>query len=91
MKETTITVTHPIGLHARPAARFYRTARTFKSRITIQNLSREMSSERQLSTIALIQMAVRQGHTIRIRAEGEDESEAIAVLTQLVEGDFGDS
>lgn len=90
MTETTLTVTHPIGLHARPAATFYRKVRQYKSRITIQNLSRPETAEVPISTISLVQIAVKQGHAIRIRAEGEDEAEAVAALAHLVETNFGE-
>jgi phosphocarrier protein len=90
MMEITLTVTHPVGLHARPAAAFYRKTREFKSRITIQNMSRTNSSEGLVSPIALVQLGARQGHEVRIRAEGEDEAEAIAALTRLVSANFGE-
>lgn len=91
MVETTLTVHHPVGLHARPAAIFYRKAREFASRITVQNLSRTNTSEVPVSAIYLVQIGVLQGHNIRIRAEGADEAEALAALTRLVEENFGES
>ncbi len=91
MVETTLTVMHPLGLHARTAATFYRKSREFKSRITIQNMSRTSTAEVPVSTIYLVQIGVRQGHQIRIRAEGEDELEAIAALEQLVQDNFGEA
>jgi phosphocarrier protein len=91
MTEATLTVMHPLGLHARPAALFYRKAREFKSQITIQNLSGANSVEVPVSTIYLVQIGVKQGHQIHIRAEGEDEAEAIAALTKLVEANFGET
>jgi phosphocarrier protein len=91
MTETTITVMHPVGLHARPAALFYRKAREFQSRITIQNLSNSSMAEVPVSTIYLIQIGVKQGHQVRICAEGADEAEAIAALTKLIEDNFGES
>jgi phosphocarrier protein len=90
MTEVVLTVKHKVGLHARPAAMLYRKAREFKSDITIQNLSRPGSPEVPLSTIYLMQIAVRQGHEIRLRANGEDANEAIAALSKLVSGNFGE-
>lgn len=91
MTEVTLTVRHPAGLHARPAAVFYRKSREFKSRITIQNLSGPNPAEVVVSTIHLVQIGVKQGHQIRIRAEGEDETEAIAALRRLIEENFGEA
>ena len=91
MIETTLTVTNAVGLHARPAAVFYKKTREFKSKITIQNLSRPDSKEVPVSPFHLLQIGVSQGHQVRLRASGEDEQEVIAALTQLVEENFGEA
>ena len=91
MIETTLTVTNAVGLHARPAAVFYKKTREFKSKITIQNLSRPESKEVPVSPFHLLQIGVSQGHQVRLRASGADEQEAIAALTQLVEENFGEA
>lgn len=88
MTEKTLTVHHPEGLHARPAALFYQKSREFKSKITIQNLSRSGSPEVAVSAFNLLQIGVRQGHQIRLRADGADEVAAISALTSLVETNF---
>jgi len=88
MTETTLLITNPVGLHARPAALFVQLARTFKSKVTIQNLSRSGSAEVAVSAFNLLQIAVRGGHEIRLRAQGPDEREVIDALTGLVERDF---
>jgi phosphocarrier protein HPr len=90
MTEATLTINHPVGLHARPAATFYKKTREFKSKITIQNLSRPDGKEVPVSAFYLLQIGVLQGHQVRIRADGEDEQAAIAALTQLVEQNFGE-
>jgi phosphocarrier protein HPr len=90
MTEATLTINHPVGLHARPAALFYQKTREFKSRITIQNLSRANTREVLVSTFNLLQIGVSGGHQVRIRAEGEDEHEAIVALTTLIEENFGE-
>jgi phosphocarrier protein len=90
MTEVELTITNAVGLHARPAAVFYKKAREYKSKITIQNLSRPDSKEVPVSPFQLLQIGVLQGHTIRLRATGEDEQAAIAGLTQLVEENFGE-
>jgi phosphocarrier protein HPr len=90
MTETTLTITNEVGLHARPAATFYKKTREFKSKITIQNLSRPESKEVPVSPFYLLQIGVSQGHQVRIRALGDDEQAAIAALTELVESNFGE-
>jgi phosphocarrier protein len=91
MTEATLLITHPVGLHARPAATFYKKTREFKSKITIQNLSRPETKEVPVSPFYLLQIGVSQGHEVRIRADGDDEQAAIAALTQLIEENFGET
>lgn len=90
MQEATLPVNHPVGLHARPAALFVQTAREFKSKITIENLDRPERKAGPVSAFQLLQIGVKTGHRILLRAEGEDEAEAIAALSALVEQNFGE-
>jgi phosphotransferase system HPr (HPr) family protein len=85
MIEKTLIIRHPHGLHARPAADFYRTSRAFRCRITIQNLSRPGGPEVPVSLYNLLQIGVSSGHRVRVRADGEDEREALRALAELVE------
>jgi phosphocarrier protein HPr len=85
MVEATLIIRHPQGLHSRPAADFYRTARGYKSRVTIRNLSRPNSAEVPVSLYNLLQIGVAQGHQLLVRADGEDEGDVIRALTALVE------
>jgi phosphocarrier protein len=91
MTEVTLKITNQIGLHARPAAVFYRKAREFKSQITIQNLSRPETNMVPLTMMYLLQIGISAGHHICIRADGEDEQAAIAALAQLIEENFGET
>jgi phosphocarrier protein len=90
MTEIVLTVNNASGLHARPAKDFIKKAREFKSKISVQNLSRPDSKEVSVTPVSLLNIAVRQGHEIRLRAEGADEAEAIAALKDLIESDFGE-
>jgi len=91
MTEVTLTITNQVGLHARPAATFYKKSREFKSKITIQNVSRPETKEVPVSPFYLLQIGVSQGHNVRIRADGDDEQAAIAALTELIEDNFGET
>ena len=85
MVEATLIILHPQGLHSRPAADFYRKAREFKSRVTIQNMSRPNSREVPVSHYNLLQLGASQGHRVRVRVDGEDEREAMRALVTLIE------
>ncbi len=80
-----VRIRHPFGLHARPAADFYRKTREFRSRITVRNISRRSSVELPVSLLNLLQLGAAQGHQVLIRAEGEDEREAVTALAALLD------
>lgn len=90
MQEATVTVTHGAGLHARPAAIFVKTAKTFTAEITITNLSRGSDPADAKSLIQIFKAAVAQGHEIRITADGSDESDAVTALVGLINTNFGE-
>lgn len=83
--EATVAVTNDVGLHARPAALFVRKAKEFESAITIENLSRGGSPVDAKSPLQVIKAAVAKDHEVRITADGEDASEAVTALVDLVE------
>ena len=85
MTEIVLTVNNKDGLHARPAKDFINKVREFKSKVTIQNLKAVA-----VTPVGLLNIAARQGHEIRVRAEGADANEVIAALKQLVDDNFGE-
>ena len=85
MTQTTVTINAESGLHARPANMFIKTASEFKSAIKVAKEGKEVDGKRLL---AIMTLGVRQGESITITADGEDEKEAIAALEKLVENDF---
>jgi phosphotransferase system HPr (HPr) family protein len=91
MVETTITINHPVGLHARPAVTFVQTASKFQSKIMLVNLTRNSSEVNAKSIVSVIKTAVGQGHTIHLMAEGDDAQAAIDTLTKLIEDNFGET
>ncbi len=90
MKETTITVTHEVGLHARPAATFVKTAKGFEAAITIRNLTRGGDPADAKSLVQIFKAAVAKDHEIEITTDGPDEDEALSALVGLIESDFGE-
>lgn len=91
MVETTLTVKHKLGLHARPAALFVQTASKFGSKIKVTNLTRQNKMADAKSILGVLTIGVAQNHTITLSADGPDETEAIARLTELIENNFGET
>jgi len=85
MKEIELTVTNDTGLHSRPADLFVRTAKLYKSNITVHK--GEKSSDAK-NIIKVILLNVSKNTEIIIRADGPDEDSAIADLQQLIESNF---
>jgi phosphotransferase system HPr (HPr) family protein len=90
MIDSTITVTHEVGLHARPAATFVKKAAEFQSAITIENLTRGGDPMNAKSVVSVFKAAVAQGHDVKIVANGSDEHEALSALIGLIESNFGE-
>lgn len=88
MQETTVVVHNKVGLHARPAAMFVQLANEFKSEILIAKTGDEKEVNAK-SILSILTMAICQGTEIRIRANGEDEEDAVSALRELIETNFG--
>lgn len=87
MVEKEITLTNRLGLHARPAARVVQTASEFKSEIRLKRDDLEVNAK---SIMGVMMLAAEMGSKIFIRAEGEDENQALEVLVKLFEDKFGE-
>jgi phosphocarrier protein HPr len=76
-------VADPVGLHARPAADFVRTANTFASTITVTSGGKNANAK---SILQVISLNVRQGATVTLTATGSDADAALSALAALLEG-----
>lgn len=90
MPSTTLTVNHPAGLHARPAALFVKLAASFPCKITVRNMTSNKPAANAKSVLSVLTQGVNQGHSVEITAEGESAEKAIQSLKELVEGNFGE-
>jgi len=85
-----LSVGNPHGLHARPAARFVRTASAFQAEVRVSNATtgRGPVSARSLNAVATL--GVLQGHEIQVAASGPQAAEAIEAIRALAERGFDD-
>ncbi len=88
MKTLEITVTDPVGLHARPAALFVKTCNRFAASIRIRNASEQGKWVNAKSILSLLTAGVKQNDRIEIEASGDDEDAALTGLQSLVSSDF---
>ncbi len=86
MPEIILTITHEVGLHARPASIFVQTAAKFSSDIEITFGETTVNGK---SILAVLTLGVHKDAEIKVTAEGEDAADALAALEELVLNNFG--
>ena len=82
-------LTHEVGLHARPAVKLTKLAKTFASRITFA-ASPEGPWIDAKSIVKVMGAKTPRNTELRFRAEGPDAEAAVRALVALVEQDFPD-
>ena len=83
----TLGIANKRGLHARAAAKFVRTAGQFDSVIKVSFKGQEVSG---LSIMGLMMLAAGIGSEIELSCSGRQAADAMAALSALVDGKFGE-
>ena len=82
-----VTITNSIGLHARPATFFIQKANSYKSSIWVEKDDRRVNAK---SLLGVLSLGIAKGMTVTLVADGEDENQAIAGLTELIDSGFSE-
>lgn len=90
MYSKTATIINQSGLHARPATEFVNFAKNCKSKVEIRNVSKNSEWVNAKSIMYVIIAELCKNDEAEIRAEGEDELEAVEGLIKLIESGFGE-
>ncbi|MCB9502807.1 MAG: HPr family phosphocarrier protein [Deferribacteres bacterium] len=85
MKEVKLQIQNKLGLHARPAALFVKTAAKFKSDVFISRDSQMVNGK---SIMGVMMLAAEMGAELVITANGEDEDAALDSLADLFNRKF---
>lgn len=80
-------IRNKLGMHARPAALFVKTAALYTSSITVEKEGIQVSGK---SIMGLLTIEGYQGAVLKITASGEDADEALHALAQLFEQKFNE-
>ncbi len=88
METIKLKVTSSVGLHARPAAEFVKQASRFQSVLHLRNITRVSDWVDAKSILSVLTLGVEKDHEIELRAEGDDEADALRYLSDLVESNF---
>ena len=81
----TVTIRNRLGLHARAANLFVRTANQFKAEITVGNGPQKVNGK---SILGILTLAAGYNSEIIIEAEGEEAEEAVEALVHRVRDGF---
>jgi phosphocarrier protein len=80
-------VVNKLGIHARPAALFAKTANRFKSDVFVQKDGETINAK---SIMGLMMLAAGPGSKLLIIAEGSDAADAIAAIEEIIKNKFGE-
>ena len=82
-----VVVQNQVGLHARPATFFIQKANEFKSSVWVEKEERRVNAKGLLGVLSL---GILGGTSIKIIADGADESDAVDALAKLVLSGFAE-
>ena len=80
-----LTVLNKLGIHARPAALFVKTANRFESEIYVEKDGERVNGK---SIMGLMMLAAGPGSKLLVHAEGQDAARAIVELEALLKRKF---
>lgn len=87
MVERTVSIVNPLGLHARPAAEFVKTASAYNSEVTVEKDGMVVNGK---SIMGVMTLAAECGSSLTIRANGPDADRVVGALVTLVENGFSE-
>lgn len=90
MSDAQFVVSHPAGLHARPASMFVKTCNSFPCEIKVKNVTTNSAMVNAKSVLAVLTLGVNTGHEILVSANGEKEDDALVAIKELVDTNFGE-
>ena len=89
-EEALVKLPNRLGLHARPAAQLVRLTRRYRARVMLQNLTQRTGPAAGDSINGVLSLGARQGHQLRICAQGPEAHDALAALGNFIESGCGD-
>jgi phosphocarrier protein HPr len=85
MPTAEFTVTNKLGIHARPAAQFVKTASQYSCNIQVEKDDEQADGK---SIMGLMMLAAGHGSILIISTDGADADEALAALGTLISKNF---
>ena len=85
MKTFTYTVKDELGIHARAAGMLVKEVKNFQSKVMLEKDGKTVDASRLM---AVMSMGVKQGQTVTITVEGEDEDAAYEAVKAFFESNL---
>ena len=86
MKSFEYTITDPVGIHARPAGLLVKEIKNYAgATVTVTKGDKSVNA---LKLMALMGMGIKQGDTVTVKIEGENESEVAAKIEESFKANF---
>jgi len=82
-----LTVVNKLGIHARPAAVFAKTANKFKADVFVEKDGETINAK---SIMGLMMLAAGPGSKLLIVANGPDAEDAVKAIEELIASKFGE-
>ncbi len=88
MQQKEVEIVNKLGLHARASAKLTQAASGFKSDVFLTRNGRRVNAK---SIMGVMMLAASRGSTVNVETEGEDEEQAMAAITALINDKFGEN
>lgn len=88
MIKKTLQIQNKLGLHARAASVFVKTAGSFGSQITVRTPRKDANGK---SIMSMMMLEAGLGSDVEVEIEGADEAAAMDAIEQLLNDKFGEA
>lgn len=82
-----VTIVNKLGIHARPAAVFAKTANKFKCDVFVEKDGETINAK---SIMGLMMLAAGPGSKLTIICNGPDAADALKAIEEIIAGKFGE-
>jgi phosphocarrier protein len=82
-----VSISNPLGMHARAAARFVHAATGFRSQVRVSRGNRSTDGK---SIMGILLLAAARGTVLTVATDGPDEREALDSLCDLIDTGLGE-
>lgn len=83
MVKQDVLIQNPTGLHARPAAQLINLCKNFPCSVKLEAEGKTCDAK---SIFSVLKCAIRQGQTVSIVCDGEEEQEALEKVAAYIQG-----